>query len=94
MVLVRWWCGGGAVLVLPALACDMSVEGRVVKWIGGEHGQGDVGVLEGGGRGQRKAYERRYIGMLLIYCLSENSCDVCIIQVHWGDLGHLGGFTM
>ena len=41
------------VLVLPALACDMSVEGRVVKWIGGEHGQGDVGVLMGGKRGEQ-----------------------------------------
>ena len=63
MVVVWWcwcyvgvvcWCGGGVVVVvLPAMAGDVSVDGGLVEVIGGEHGQGDVGVLMGGKRGEQ-----------------------------------------
>ena len=53
-VVVVWWlCDGCVVVVLPALACDVGVEGGVVEGVGGDHGQGDVCVLQGEERGER-----------------------------------------
>ena len=81
-------------MVLPAMTCDVGVDGGVVERVGGYHGQGDVGVLEGEERGGKKAesadiLDKEDIDRKGMSCLSEYSSDVEIIQVHWGHLGHL-----